>query len=92
MPTKNDPVPPKDCTCGALWTVRGEHGKFDCPFRDDPIEERTLEEKIVGLLSEYSARIDFVIVDGSKPTDAIVPKFIEVLQQHGIPTPEKETK
>ena len=28
----NDPLPPEGCTCGSLWTVRGAHGKPDCPY------------------------------------------------------------
>lgn len=33
--TDNSPVPPEGCTCGALWTVRGKHGKRDCPLNTD---------------------------------------------------------
>lgn len=32
----SSPLPPEGCICGALWTVRRQHGKKDCPFKATP--------------------------------------------------------
>lgn len=39
------PIPPDGCTCGALWTVKGKHGKPDCPYLTGTQELREAIER-----------------------------------------------
>lgn len=32
-------IPPESCTCGALYTVRGKHGKKDCPYLPSQVDK-----------------------------------------------------
>jgi hypothetical protein len=50
----HNPLPPKGCTCGALWTVRGEHGKSDCPHEDARLSDTQPNE-------ELGKKVDLII-------------------------------
>ncbi|HEU5187078.1 MAG TPA: hypothetical protein VFT87_01100 [Candidatus Saccharimonadales bacterium] len=47
-----NPIPPKGCTCGALWSVRGRHGKPDCPYMGDNPSSGEVE----GFIQEFVVR------------------------------------
>jgi hypothetical protein len=60
----HNPVPPDGCTCGALWTVRGKHGKKDCPYAQTAEDEldRLYNPSICDLeLDEYQGNERLVV-------------------------------
>lgn len=45
--TTRNPLPPEGCTCGSLWTVRGTHGKKDCPYWSDRVYTEDNKDSVI---------------------------------------------
>lgn len=84
---QDNPIPPKGCICGTLWTVRSKHGKPDCPYIDDnPLSDK-VEAEIDNLLLELRLRLNNANnSEARKATEQTKSKLTKLLLEQRIKT------